>query len=35
MQLNDGRLDLLPAPDADVPDEFDGAAAALVFRKVD
>ena len=32
MQLNDGRLDLMSAGDADAPEGFDGAAAALVFK---
>lgn len=35
MQINEGRLDLMPAPDADVPKGFEGAAAALVFKGVD
>lgn len=34
MQLNDGRLELAPAGDLDIPMEFDGAAAILVFRGV-
>ena len=34
MQINDGRLDLLAAPDADAPEEFDGAAAALIFKGI-
>ncbi len=32
MQINDGRLDLMPAGDVDLPDDLDGAAAALVFK---
>jgi anti-sigma regulatory factor (Ser/Thr protein kinase) len=32
MQLNEGRLELAPADDVDAPEEFDGAAALLVFR---
>ncbi|HEY0312281.1 MAG TPA: ATP-binding protein [Allosphingosinicella sp.] len=34
MQINDGRLDLLPASEIDAPEGFDGAAAALVFKGV-
>lgn len=32
MQLNEGRLDLMPAGDTDSPECFDGAAAALIFK---